>query len=136
MNLPAHITSTTNPRIKAVVRLLREHRERRRTGLFVAEGRRQIQRALAAGLSLHELYECPTLASEASSSAPFDLPAKQQAQVVQVSEAVMRKMAYKENPESCSQCLPNPSGRCKHRLSCCNRWPIAMQLQRSRRCIW
>lgn len=97
MTFPTGITSTDNPRIKAVVRLLREHRERRRTGLFVAEGRRQIQRAMAADLVLHELYHCPGLATpdDFLQTLPHDL----QTLAIQVSEPVMRKMAYRENPE-------------------------------------
>ena len=44
------ITSVDNPRVKEVVRL-RSGRERRRQGLFVAEGPREVERARAAGLN-------------------------------------------------------------------------------------
>ena len=47
------ITSLDNPRVKEVLRL-RKARERRRDGLFVAEGRREVERALAAGLVVRE----------------------------------------------------------------------------------
>ena len=51
LNLPA-LTGRDNPRIRAVVQL-RRHRDRRRTGLFIAQGMRQIERAVEAGLGLH-----------------------------------------------------------------------------------
>jgi RNA methyltransferase, TrmH family len=54
------ITSTDNPRVKEVVRLRRAG-ERRRTGLFVAEGPREVGRALAAGLAVRAVYVAPEL---------------------------------------------------------------------------
>ncbi len=42
------ITSTDNPRVKEVLRL-RRARERRRDGLFVAEGPREVGARSAAG---------------------------------------------------------------------------------------
>jgi TrmH family RNA methyltransferase len=96
MTLPApmRITSARNPRIAAVV-ALSEQRERRRTGLFVAEGRRALTRALAAGLKLRELYLCPTLGPAVASG----LPPVGDAAVFEVTDTLLRKMAYQENPE-------------------------------------
>lgn len=51
------ITSVQNPRIKQLVRL-REARERRETGCFLIEGRREIARALAKGVELTEFHAC------------------------------------------------------------------------------
>ncbi len=103
---PARITSVQNPRIKAVVRLVREHRERRATGRFVAEGARQIARALAAGLPLRELYECPALPS-----AGAEIPWPQEADFAyfEVNAAVMGKMAYRQNPERLLAVFDQPS---------------------------
>jgi hypothetical protein len=42
------ITSVDNARVKDVLRL-RKGRERRASGLFVAEGRREVERAIALG---------------------------------------------------------------------------------------
>ncbi len=55
-----HITSPTNPRVKQVVKL-RNHRDRRKTGLFIAEGTREVGRAVAAGLTVREVFLCPEL---------------------------------------------------------------------------
>ncbi len=54
------ITSVDNPRVKEVLRLRRSGR-RRETGLFVAEGRREVERAVAAGLAVRSLYVAPEL---------------------------------------------------------------------------
>jgi TrmH family RNA methyltransferase len=96
MTLPAplRITSAHNPRIAAVV-ALSEQRERRRTGLFVAEGRRAVTRALAAGLKLRELYLCPTLGPALTP----DFAHVGDAAVFEVTDTLLRKMAYQENPE-------------------------------------
>lgn len=78
------ITSLDNPRVRDVVRL-RRSRERRRTGLFVVEGRREVERARAAGLNLVATYFAPAL---------IDWPAGEE-----VSERVLVKMAYRAEPE-------------------------------------
>jgi RNA methyltransferase, TrmH family len=79
------ITSVDNPRVKEVLRL-RKGRERRRTGLFVAEGRREVERAAAAGLSVVTTYFAPALIA-------WDAGGEE------VSERVLAKMAYRAEPE-------------------------------------
>jgi len=54
---PIQITSRHNPRVKDAVRL-RDKRQRERQGRFLIEGAREIVRAVAAGLSLAELFVC------------------------------------------------------------------------------
>jgi TrmH family RNA methyltransferase len=78
------ITSLDNPRVKDVLRL-RKSRERRRSGLFVAEGRREVERARAAGLTIHATYFAPAL---------LEWPDGEE-----VSERVLAKMAYRAEPE-------------------------------------
>jgi RNA methyltransferase, TrmH family len=79
------ITSVDNPHVKDVVRL-RRSRERRRSGLFVAEGVREVERARAAGLTIVETFVAPEL---------VDWPHGGE----EVSERVLRKMAYRGEPE-------------------------------------
>jgi len=79
------ITSIDNPRVKEVVRL-RKPRERRRAGLFVAEGSREVERARAAGLTVVATFYAPELLAW-----PDDGE--------EVSERVLRKMAYRAEPE-------------------------------------
>jgi TrmH family RNA methyltransferase len=78
------ITSVDNQRVKDVVRL-RKGRERRRAGLFVAEGRREVERARAAGLTIVATYFAPAL---------LEWPDGEE-----VSARVLAKMAYRTEPE-------------------------------------
>lgn len=82
------ITSLSNPRVKQVVRLQTKASQRKREGVFCIESQRELDRALAAGFELVESYVCPTL---------FDGDPPEGAEAV--SEAVMRKMAYRQNPQ-------------------------------------
>jgi RNA methyltransferase, TrmH family len=78
------ITSPDNPRVKEVLRL-RKSRERRRSGLFVVEGRRELERARAAGLTMHATYFAPELLAWDEGE--------------EVSARVLAKMAYRAEPE-------------------------------------
>ena len=80
------ITSPDNGRVKEVLRL-RKSRERRAAGLFVAEGRREVERALAAGLTVRETFVAPELLS--------DWPAPH----TEVSARVLARMSYRAEPE-------------------------------------
>ena len=53
--MAADITSPTNDRIKRLVRL-RQRRHRDDEGVLVVEGRRELERAVNAGLSPREVY--------------------------------------------------------------------------------
>jgi RNA methyltransferase, TrmH family len=79
------ITSLDNPRVKEVVRL-RKPRERRRTGFFVAEGPREVERAREAGLAIAATYYAPELLAWQDGGE-------------EVSTRVLRKMAYRAAPE-------------------------------------
>jgi RNA methyltransferase, TrmH family len=78
------ITSPDNPRVKEVLRL-RKARERRRSGLFLAEGRREVERARAAGLAIVATYFAPALLAWDEGE--------------EVSARVLAKMAYRAEPE-------------------------------------
>ncbi|MDP6057716.1 MAG: TrmH family RNA methyltransferase, partial [Pirellulaceae bacterium] len=101
-NLPA-LSSRDNPRIKTVLNL-RGQRHRRQTGLLVAEGTRQLVRAHEAKLVMHWGLVCPTIvrphefqvvASLGSRRHRTDLPP----QWFRVSEPLMRKISYRQNPQ-------------------------------------
>ncbi len=95
------ITSTDNPKIKAVVKL-REHRERRRTGLFIAEGLREVERALAAGLTAVTIYVTESTADpeiESFANALIHGVTNIACDITRVSDRVMAKMAYRDRPE-------------------------------------
>ena len=79
------ITSLDNPRVREVLRL-RRSRERRKQGLFVAEGAREVERARAAGLEVVATYFAPELIAWPHGGE-------------EVSERVLRKIAYRVDPE-------------------------------------
>lgn len=55
------VTSASNPRIKAVRDLQANARKRRRLGLFVMEGQREIAMAIHAGYEIESLFCCPEI---------------------------------------------------------------------------
>jgi TrmH family RNA methyltransferase len=80
------ITSVDNARVKEVLRL-RRSRERRLSGLFVAEGPREVERALAAGLTIRAAYVARELLPDWPHAAE------------EVSARVLAKMSYRDEPE-------------------------------------
>lgn len=88
------ITSGQNPRVKAVVALQQKASERRRSGQFVVEGRRELRHALEAGFEIAALYYCPEICGE-DSLAEFGAAGEHLA----VFPAVYAKMAYRESTE-------------------------------------
>lgn len=93
------ITSLTNPRVKRVVRL-RKPRERRKEGVLIAEGCREVGRGLAAGLAVVEAFGCDGGTEDIRGFvAALRSPGFGAGDVTWVSEAVFRKMAYHEKPE-------------------------------------
>ena len=95
---PIHLTSADNPRIKAVLRLRRQ-RERARSGLFIAEGMREVSRALGAGLKQHELFWCADLLSERDADRDRLIGHWLAKSIFTVTAALMGKLAYRQNPE-------------------------------------
>jgi len=88
-----HISSGSNARVKALVKLRRQ-RARRRTGLFIADGLRQVTRALEAGLVLRQLYRCSSMLDAVQLP-----PVPPDAEQFEVTSGVFTKLAYCENPQ-------------------------------------
>ena len=85
------ITSAQNPKIRALLQLQEKSRARREQGLFVVEGRRELEHCLEAGFTLRTLYVCPELLR-----AP--LPSLD-CLCIELPEALYRKVAYRESTE-------------------------------------
>ena len=66
------ITSAQNPRIKHLLALQQKSADRRREGLFVVEGQRELEHCLAAGYELDSIFLCPEIASAADTVKPVD----------------------------------------------------------------
>ncbi len=89
MNEENHITSLQNNQVKRLVALQQKSAERRRAGLFVVEGRRELERCLAAGYDIDTVYHCPELSASPPPVGP----------VVTVTRAVYAKVAYRDTTE-------------------------------------
>lgn len=85
------ITSAQNPKIKMLMALQEKSRERRDSGLFVVEGRREIGHCIEAGFRLRTVFVCPEIYG---AGADFG-----QAQLFEVSRAVYDKVAYRGGTE-------------------------------------
>ena len=56
-----HITSAQNPKIKELLALQEKSRLRRERGLFVVEGRRELEHSIAAGFTVDTVFYCPSI---------------------------------------------------------------------------
>ncbi len=88
------ITSTQNPRIKQVVKLQENSRERKKTGLFVAEGVRECSIALQAGFNPTEIYICEKI-YKPDNRYPITIPNT----AFTVAPEVYEKIAYRSKVE-------------------------------------
>lgn len=95
---PLYLTSVQNQRIKDVARL-RERRDRDQFGLFLIEGYREILRAVDADWKMKELYICPELFLGSNENALIARIQGRGAQIVQCTEQVFRKIAYRDRPD-------------------------------------
>ena len=85
------ITSVQNPRVKAVVALQQKSAERRRTGLFVVEGRREVEHCVAAGMEVVELFVCEEMGTWNGGAVAANMTV--------VTKDVYEKMAYRGGTE-------------------------------------
>ena len=58
------ITSAQNPKIKELLALQEKSKERRKKGLFVVEGRRELMHCIEAGFEPHTLFVCRDILSD------------------------------------------------------------------------
>ncbi|MEM6258512.1 MAG: RNA methyltransferase [Planctomycetota bacterium] len=93
MREPTVITSLQNARVKALVKL-RGQRGRREAGLFIAEGVREVTRAIDAGLRVDSVWVCEELLGGLN-GLPFNIGRE----IVLASTEVFKKIAYLREPE-------------------------------------
>ena len=105
------ITSAQNPKIKNLLLLQEKSKARREQGLFVVEGRRELEHCLEAGFQVRTLFICPELAgNEALSGAFARIGSRSDAEgrasspatdplVIEIPENLYRKVAYRESTE-------------------------------------
>ena len=103
------IISATNPKIRNLLLLQEKSKARRELGLFVVEGRRELEHCIEAGYKVHTVFCCPEIAGvrwpvgaghdddviPGSPSVITGLTGN----LIQVPEALYRKIAYREGTE-------------------------------------
>ena len=100
------ITSVQNPKVKHVALLQQKSSERRRTGLFVVEGQREIGHCMEAGLEIDSLFCCPQLLQDGGlelntqhSTLNTQNSKLKTVPSYEVTPAVYEKMAYRGSTE-------------------------------------
>ena len=86
------ITSAQNPKIKNLLLLQEKSKARREQGLFVVEGRRELEHALEAGFRARTVFVCPEIAGD------FVIPGLT-GNLIEIPEALYKKVAYREGTE-------------------------------------
>lgn len=92
------ITSLQNPLIKQIFLLQEKSRERRKTGLFVIEGLREISLALKGSYFLKTILFAPEIISEDEN---FTLRkfVKSETEFIEITPEIYRKLAYRSSTE-------------------------------------
>lgn len=85
------IDSLQNEKIKNIVKLRDSGRERKKQGLFLIEGRREINLALKGGMEIECLFYCPDYNRQKL--------AISQTKIIETARKVFAKIAYRENPD-------------------------------------
>ncbi len=108
------ITSAQNPKIKNLLLLQEKSKARREQGLFVVEGRRELEHCLEAGFTVKTIFICPGIAETtefvenyflcgspknqfSTNSQTNDIESV--ASIIEIPEALYRKVAYRESTE-------------------------------------
>ena len=88
------ISSVQNPKVKRVLALQQKSSERRKEGVFVVEGQRELSHCMEAGFELDTVFVCPALVDEKSfDNAQITCPC------FEVTPNVYEKMAYRGSTE-------------------------------------
>ena len=121
------VTSAQNPKIKHLLQLQEKSKLRREEGVFVVEGRRELEHCLGAGFRVQTVFVCPEIAGDVASilraeaienriapsisdcctqslqtawfSPTSATPDCGNAAIIEVPEALYRKIAYRESTE-------------------------------------
>ncbi len=103
------VTSAQNPKIRNLLLLQEKSKARREQGLFVVEGRRELEHCLEAGFHVRTVFHCPELAGSLPEG--ICLPEAEKrvdasgrhipsgTHVIEIPETLYRKVAYRESTE-------------------------------------
>jgi RNA methyltransferase, TrmH family len=99
------ITSPQNPRIKQVI-ALRDRKERERAGLMRVEGYEELTLAVESGAQPRTLFFCPTMFRSQEQAQLLSRIEGSGAELIEVSERVFEKIAYRDNPDGWLATVP------------------------------
>ena len=95
------ITSLQNPRVKHLVKLREDKKQRQKDGLILVEGYDELTLALNCGFKPDTLLSAPELVSQT-----LNVP---DTEALTVSRAVFEKISYRDNPDGWLGIFPMPS---------------------------
>ena len=90
-----HLSSLQNPIVKKILLLKDKARERKKTGLFVLEGKREIELAVKGGYKIQTLLFEPSLFTKEEVQSSFNFVSE----CISVSKEVYQKIAYRGTTE-------------------------------------
>ena len=102
INLPFHtmrienITSSQNAKIKELLALQEKSKERKKKGLFVVEGRRELLHCIEAGYEPHTVFICPEIIRQADFE---EIAGKCECNFISIPGHLYDKVAYRGGTE-------------------------------------
>ena len=93
------ITSPQNPKIKTLLELQEKSKARRREGLFVVEGVRELLHCISTGYQTHTLFVCMDILSEASLTEIEDALNGSDCRCFTLPKQIYEKVAYRGGTE-------------------------------------
>lgn len=94
MKYELEITSAQNPKIKRLLLLQQKSSERKKSGLFVLEGQREMEHAISKGYKLETIFFCPELMSSEA-----DALVQAAHEQIAVNTKIYEKIAYRGTTE-------------------------------------
>jgi len=98
MNKVKQISSLQNPLIKKALLLKDKSRERKKSGLFILEGQRELALALKGGYKITSLFFYEDIISETDVLNKI-MDATPQPELISISKEIYRRIAYRETSE-------------------------------------
>lgn len=89
------ITSPQNPLVKKVLLLKEKSRERKKTGTFIIEGRRELELALKGGYQMEHILYCPGTMD----GNPLPSELNKSVELIEISPEIYGKLAHRETTE-------------------------------------
>ena len=99
------ITSAQNPKIKMLLELQDKSKTRRREGLFVVEGRRELEHCIATGHEVHTAFICKDITGEQGFDEILHIlgnassDGRRQCSIVEIPGHLYQKVAYRGSTE-------------------------------------